>query len=402
LKGQILFISALIGVAVSLSAIVYWRKKSAHKSFLSLLVLTMMMQLLNMVIVANYGDTDHPLVNFFSLIFFVNLLLIPPSMYTYIKQYLSEKTVIQIIQENTKHYFPAIALFIINLTSFIIIYRQGAESDIGLMVADVMTYSNFIALFFIFLIQNVFYIYSAFKLYNEHLENVSETFSFTEGVVYPWIRIFIVGYTLLIFALYLQTMGILGGENWTFALIIGLYVSYILYNGLQHPSLSEMIKLSDSSKEEKIMDKSVENRFSLEIKGNNPVPNKGQTKDTKASISIDLQEKIWEKIEQLMSEEKLYLDKELTVYALAKAASTNSKYLRYTINNKFEKNFAGYVNNYRVEKAKALLIDKKQDLYNIEYIGEMAGFKSKSAFYTAFKKQTGLTPQAYRKESVRT
>lgn len=402
MKGQILFISALIGVAVSLSAIVYWRKKSAHKSFLSLLVLTMMMQLLNMVIVANYGDTDHPLVNFFSLIFFVNLLLIPPSMYTYIKQYLSEKTVIQIIQENTKHYFPAIALFIINLTSFIIIYRQGAESDIGLMVADVMTYSNFIALFFIFLIQNVFYIYSAFKLYHEHLENVSETFSFTEGVVYPWIRIFIVGYTLLIFALYLQTMGILGGENWTFALIIGLYVSYILYNGLQHPSLSEMIKLSDSSKEEKIMDKSVENRFSLEIKGNNPVPNKGQTKDTKASISKDLQEKIWEKIEQLMSEEKLYLDKELTVYALAKAASTNSKYLRYTINNKFEKNFAGYVNNYRVEKAKALLIDKKQDLYNIEYIGEMAGFKSKSAFYTAFKKQTGLTPQAYRKESVRT
>ena len=102
-----------------------------------------------------------------------------------------------------------------------------------------------------------------------------------------------------------------------------------------------------------------------------------------------------------MSEEKLYMDKELTVYTLAKAAETNSKYLRYTINNKFEKNFAGYVNNYRIEKAKALLVDAKQDLYNIEYIGEMAGFKSKSAFYTAFKKQTALTPQAYRKEKFR-
>ena len=102
-----------------------------------------------------------------------------------------------------------------------------------------------------------------------------------------------------------------------------------------------------------------------------------------------------------MSKDMLYLDKELTVFTLAKAAETNSKYLRFTINNKSEKNFAGYVNSYRVEKAKALLVDKKQDLYNIEYIGEMAGFKSKSAFYTAFKKQTNLTPQAYRKGELR-
>lgn len=59
------------------------------------------------------------------------------------------------------------------------------------------------------------------------------------------------------------------------------------------------------------------------------------------------------------------------------------------------------MNGYRVEKAKDLLTDKEQDLFNIEYIGEMAGFKSKSAFYTAFKKNTGLTPQAYRKESLK-
>ncbi|MGK0363055.1 MAG: AraC-like DNA-binding protein/disulfide bond formation protein DsbB [Saprospiraceae bacterium] len=396
MKGQIIFIAAIIGVVVSFSAIVYWRKKSSHKSFLSLLTLTMMMQLLNMLVVANYGDTDHPVVNLFSLLFFVNLLLIPPSMYLYVKQYLGEKTIIQILQENIKHYFPAIALFVVNISSFVIIYRQGAESDIGLMIADVMTYSNLIALFFIFLLQNIFYIYSAFKRYNNHLQNVSESFSFTDGIIYPWIRIFIIGYTLFIIALYLQTMGIFGGQNWSLALIIGLYVSYMLYNGLQFPSFAEVVAQANTSEKDKAetgsqeLSKS-ENIFSLE---------KENKKEIKTNIPIDLQEKIWERIEQLMSKEKLYLDKELTVYTLAKAAETNSKYLRYTINNKFEKNFAGYVNNYRIEKAKALLVDAEQDLYNIEYIGEMAGFKSKSAFYTAFKKQTRLTPQAYRKEKL--
>lgn len=355
----------------------------------------MMMQLLNMLVVANFGDTDHPVVNFFSLLFFVNLLLIPPSMYLYVKQYLSEKTVIQILKENIKHYFPAIALFIINLSSFVIIYRQGTESDVGLMVADVMTYSNLIALFFVFLLQNIFYIYFAFQTYGNHKRSISESFSFTEGITYPWIRIFIIGYALFTIALYLQTMGVWGGQDWSFALIIVLYVSYTLYHGLQNPSFAEVITKGKGNKIE-ILDQNFpeEKEIFSEV-------NDKQKREEKMKIPIELEERIWTKMEELMSEKKLYLDKELTVYNLAKAAETNSKYLRFTINNRSEKNFAAYVNGYRVEKAKDLLTDKEQDLFNIEYIGEMAGFKSKSAFYTAFKKNTGLTPQAYRKESLK-
>ena len=348
-----------------------------------------------MLVVANYGDIDHPIVNFFSLLFFVNLLLIPPSMYLYVKQYLSEKTVIQILKENIKHYFPAIALFIINISSFIIIYRKEAESEIGLMVADVMTYSNLIALFFIFLLQNIFYIYFAFRTYNNHTQNISESFSFTEGITYPWIRVFIIGYALFTIALYLQTMGIWGGHDWSFALIIVLYISYILYNGLQHPSFAEIIAKENGDKINIIEQDIPEEQDKL-----SEVISK-EKREVKTQIPIELEERIWKKMEQLMSEQKLFLNKDLTVYSLAKAAETNSKYLRFTINNRSEKNFAAYVNGYRIEKAKNLLTDKEQDLYNIEYIGEMAGFKSKSAFYTAFKKQTGFTPQAYRKGNLK-
>lgn len=395
LKGIVLFIAAVIGVIISLSSILFWRKKSAHKVFLSFLIFLMMLHLVNMLVVANYGDTNHPFVNFLSLLFFVNLLLIPPSMYLYIKQYLSEKTVVQILKENRKHYFPAIALFLINICSFVILYRNDPESDAGIMVTNVMTYSNFIALFFIFLLQNVFYIYSALVKYKNHIKSVSNSFSFTEGISYPWVRIFILGYTVFTIALYLQTMRIFGNQNWSFALIIAIYVAFMLYNGFQIPSFSEVIALEkEKENEEK------ETAFGAVI---SPILiEKNTAADTfievkKVGISTDLQDKIWGKIETLMSQDKLYLDKDLTVYTLAKAAATNSKYLRLTINNKYEKNFAHYVNNYRVKKAKSLLIDREQDLYNVEYIGEMSGFKSKSAFYTAFKKQTGQTPQAYKK-----
>jgi len=353
----------------------------------------MMLHLVQMLVVANYGDTNHPLVNFLSLLFFVNLLLIPPSMYLYVKQYLSEKTIVQIIKENRKHYFPAIGLLIINLCAYIVLYRTDPESNIGVMMTDVMTYSNFIALFLVFLLQNIFYLYSAFIKHRNHVKGLSDSFSFTEEVNYPWVRVFIIGYALFIIALYLQTMGIFGGQDWSFAFIVAAYVAFMLYNGLQIPSFSEVIiqeKAKANINEETI------DETTITLTQNDEPITPAETKKT--GISTELQNSIWKRTEDLMSLEKLYLNKELTVYTLAKAAGTNSKYLRLTIKNKFERNFAHYVNSYRIREAKRLLVDSEQDLYNIEYIGEMSGFKSKSSFYTAFKKQTGLTPQTYKKE----
>lgn len=355
-----------------------------------------MLLLVNLLVVANFGDTDHPLVNFLSLLFYVNLLVIPPSMFLYVKQYLSEKSLAEIIDENRRHYFPAIALFLINMCSFVILYRRAPNSDIGLMVTNVMTYANLIALFFVFLLQNFYYTYSAFKTYKGHIKNVSESFSFTEGIEYPWIRLFIWGYIILTISLYLQTMGLFGPQDWSFALIVGIYVAFMLYKGLQYPSFAEVLNKVEI-KEDTGETKGLILAQSMPIQESEDIESQLSAENKKAKVSEDLQDKIWELTEELMQKEKYYLNQELTVYALAKAAETNSKYLRLTINNKFEKNFAAYVNSYRVEEAKELLLKSENNLYNIEYIGELAGFKSKSAFYTAFKKQTGLTPQAYRK-----
>ena len=101
-----------------------------------------------------------------------------------------------------------------------------------------------------------------------------------------------------------------------------------------------------------------------------------------------------------MEYEKYYLDSSLTIHSLANHLNTNSKYLSQLINQVFEKNFVLFVNEYRINEAKNLLSNRDNDHLTIESIGYDSGFKSKSAFNTAFKKVTGTTPSVYKKQSA--
>ena len=101
-----------------------------------------------------------------------------------------------------------------------------------------------------------------------------------------------------------------------------------------------------------------------------------------------------------MNTQTPFTNTDLTIYDLAKLANTNYKYLSRAIKQLSNQNFASYINSYRVEEAKRLLKNKEFDNYTIEALAEMSGFKSKSAFNTAFKKITGDTPSHYKKTNL--
>jgi AraC-like DNA-binding protein len=61
------------------------------------------------------------------------------------------------------------------------------------------------------------------------------------------------------------------------------------------------------------------------------------------------------------------------------------------------KNFNDYINEFRVQLAKELLVDTEYKNYTITSIGLESGFNSKSTFYSTFKKHTGKTPAEYQK-----
>jgi len=72
--------------------------------------------------------------------------------------------------------------------------------------------------------------------------------------------------------------------------------------------------------------------------------------------------------------------------------------LSKTINTYSNVNFSDFVNSFRVDKVKELLASQEFSEYTIVAIGLECGFNSKSTFYSAFKKNTGVTPVQYRSQ----
>lgn len=106
---------------------------------------------------------------------------------------------------------------------------------------------------------------------------------------------------------------------------------------------------------------------------------------------------ILEELEQLMSRDKLYTKEDLCIDDIAIQLKTNAKYVSQVINETYGKNFYHYINAFRIDAAKNLLLSDGLKLYSITGIAKMVGFGSKSSFNASFKRHTGLTPTEYAK-----
>jgi AraC-like DNA-binding protein len=94
-----------------------------------------------------------------------------------------------------------------------------------------------------------------------------------------------------------------------------------------------------------------------------------------------------------------YLDSMFSLEVLASETKMSVSKVSSIINNHSNFNFSDYINQFRIEKAKTLLLEPKYDDYNIESIGFECGFNSKSTFYSAFKKFTNVTPSEFKKQN---
>lgn len=103
-------------------------------------------------------------------------------------------------------------------------------------------------------------------------------------------------------------------------------------------------------------------------------------------------------VETLMLEEKLYFNPNLNLSTLAKKTGKASHLLSKTINNATGMNFNDYINSFRIEEVKKILINEKNNR-KISSIAYDCGFNSISVFNSAFKKYTGTTPSAFSKNN---
>jgi len=116
-----------------------------------------------------------------------------------------------------------------------------------------------------------------------------------------------------------------------------------------------------------------------------------------SSLDAIKTEKYVSRLVQLMDNEKLYKDNNLSLQLLAKKLSITPKLLSQLINEQLGKNYANFINHYRIEEAKQMLSDKRGKRFSILAIAYEVGFNSKAVFNRAFKKFTGMAPRDYRK-----
>jgi len=100
----------------------------------------------------------------------------------------------------------------------------------------------------------------------------------------------------------------------------------------------------------------------------------------------------------LMENDRAYRDETLSIAALAARLGVPEYRLRRLINQRLaHRNFAAFLNGYRLDDATAALGAPSQDAVPILTIALDAGFASIGVFNRAFKARTGMTPTEYRR-----
>jgi AraC-like DNA-binding protein len=215
------------------------------------------------------------------------------------------------------------------------------------------------------------YLVAALRLHARHRIQLMERFSSIEKRSLDWFRVvlFLWGAAWLFYAVeyFLGFMRI----QWFGTGIVLPIIEAIVLMVFAHLALKQKI-LSDNDKE--------------------------KTPENTARSTALPEEKLTEiarQLQQVMEQDKLYLEDDLSLKRLSETLEVSENYISETLSQKLSTNFFHFVNRYRIEHAQHLLTTTQQSISTIMY---EVGFNSKTTFNTAFKKNVGITPSAFRKQ----
>ncbi len=220
--------------------------------------------------------------------------------------------------------------------------------------------------------------YKGYK-FNKELKN---KFSSIDKHNLSWVKFIIVGSILIwIVAIFMTTLQLIYGNEIRPELVsylaISVFIYAMAYKGLRQPEVV-FVAADEQSADRK---------------------NEKDTSYKKSGLSEEFASGTVENLNRVMENEKPYLKNDLNLSDLASMINVSTHNLSEIINTKLNQNFYDFINKYRVEEVKRLIENDKENRFSILAIGMEAGFSSKSAFYSAFKKATGITPAQFRSDS---
>lgn len=124
----------------------------------------------------------------------------------------------------------------------------------------------------------------------------------------------------------------------------------------------------------------------------NEIVLKENSKYLNSSLNINERKRIIKQINNVLLKDNIYLDANISLDKFVEAVKTNKTYLSQVLKEDFNTNYTDLINEYRIEKAKELLVSNYALSYTINSIAIEVGYNSVATFYRAFKKHTGVTP----------
>ena len=250
-------------------------------------------------------------------------------------------------------------------------------------------------------ISMLFYFLLSLRYYQMYKNLIVQLVSYAETVMFRWVRNFLLAFLImllvrLIFFVLGEFLSLWYADVWWYFMAFAIFFYYIAITGYANsvetkvafkPNLvsykpSLLLPLPGETAEQgELMEEAEVIDIETTVSG---------ASDTDELLAI------WKpRIEELMNEQQLYQDPELSLTQLAKALQSNPSLVSMIVNKGFKRNFNDFVNQYRVN-AVIFLFEKgehkKQTLLSIAF---ECGFNSKATFNRAFKKETGFSPREW-------
>lgn len=100
-------------------------------------------------------------------------------------------------------------------------------------------------------------------------------------------------------------------------------------------------------------------------------------------------------LQKAMDADRLYMDPELDVNALAAHVKASPKTVSAVLNRRLNKGFNEFINEYRIQAVKEKMTDPANKHLTISGMAFECGFNSQATFQRAFKNMTGVTPKEF-------
>lgn len=117
---------------------------------------------------------------------------------------------------------------------------------------------------------------------------------------------------------------------------------------------------------------------------------------SKSSLNDEQRETLIYRIQETLSDPSIICQQDFTLAKLSKLINSNTTYVSQVINEKYDMSFSNLLSSYRIKVACQWMDNPaKYGHLTIEAIATDTGFKSRTTFVNAFKRETGLKPSEY-------